>query len=153
MDSELIFVYGTLRKGYWNHRIIYSLFDFKDSLFENKKETDNKKRLKCIPGFVGKGHTVNKYALYADRIPYVKENEPISNIVGELYCVPTEGIHRLDALEKHPDWYIRKKVPIKLNSGGALLAWLYFNPNPKGVLIKTGDFSDYLKPKEDPCIV
>ncbi len=120
MEYENVFVYGTLRKDYWNHK--YYL--------KNSK-------------FVGKGRTKHKYALYADNIPYVIENENISHIVGEVYCVDEETLERLDYLEGHPTCYKRKKVPIILESGEEIEAWLYFYPEPYGDLVESGDYKDY----------
>ncbi|ENN95562.1 AIG2 family protein [Methanocaldococcus villosus KIN24-T80] len=42
---QYIFVYGTLRRGFWNNKLL-----------KNSK-------------FIGKGRTKEKYAMYADIIP------------------------------------------------------------------------------------
>jgi gamma-glutamylcyclotransferase (GGCT)/AIG2-like uncharacterized protein YtfP len=120
MEYENVFVYGTLRKDYWNH----------EYYLKNSK-------------FVGKGKTKEKYALYADMIPYVIENENISHIIGEVYCVDEETLKKLDHLEGHPICYKRKKVFIILDSGEEITAWLYFYPEPYGVLVESGDYKDY----------
>lgn len=49
---EYVFVYGSLRKGFWNH----------EPYLKNSK-------------FIGKGKTKEKYAMYVNIIPYVVENE------------------------------------------------------------------------------
>ncbi|WP_423792692.1 gamma-glutamylcyclotransferase family protein [Methanocaldococcus indicus] len=118
----LIFVYGTLRSECWN----------------NKKYLKNSK-------FVGKGKTKEKYAMYADLIPYVVEDEKISHIVGEVYDVDEETLRRIDMLEGHPTFYKRKKVKIVLDNGEEVEAWLYFYPEPYGVLVKSGDYIEYLR--------
>ncbi|NPA62821.1 MAG: gamma-glutamylcyclotransferase [Methanococci archaeon] len=117
---EYVFVYGSLRKGFWNH----------EPYLKNSK-------------FIGKGRTKEKYAMYADIIPYVVENEKISHIVGEVYEVDEETLKRIDRLEGHPDYYERKKVKIILESGEEIEAWLYFYPEPYGILVKSGDYKDY----------
>jgi gamma-glutamylcyclotransferase (GGCT)/AIG2-like uncharacterized protein YtfP len=86
MQYENVFVYGTLRKNYWNPK--YYL--------KNSK-------------FIGNGRTKHKYALYADNIPHVIENENISHIVGEVYCVDEKTLKKLDHLEGYPICYKRKK--------------------------------------------
>ena len=53
---ELVFVYGTLRKGHGNHKLI-----------EGGR-------------FMGSGLTVKKYAMYSRGIPFVSEDEPVSRI-------------------------------------------------------------------------
>ena len=117
-----VFVYGSLRKGFWNY----------ESYLKNSK-------------FIGKGRTKEKYAMYADIIPYVVENEKISHIVGEVYEVDEETLKRIDCLEGHPDYYRRKKVPIILDSGEEVEAWIYFYPEPYGILVKSGDYKDYMR--------
>ena len=57
---EIVFVYGTLRQGYHNHKLIIG----------------------CK--IIDIGRTVNNYAMYANGIPYVSENESVSQIYGEL---------------------------------------------------------------------
>ena len=118
---EYVFVYGSLRKGFWNH----------EAYLKNSK-------------FIGKGKTKEKYAMYADIIPYVVENEKISHIVGEVYEIDKETLKRIDCLEGHPNHYIRKKVPIILETGEELEAWLYFYPEPYGILVESGDYMDYM---------
>ncbi|EHP85983.1 gamma-glutamylcyclotransferase family protein [Methanotorris formicicus] len=119
---EYLFVYGSLRKGFWNH----------EAYLKNSK-------------FVGNGKTKHKYAMYASIIPYVVEDEKISHIIGEVYEVNKETLERIDSLEGHPTCYKRKKVPIILESGKEIEAWLYFYPEPYGVLVKTGDYGDYMR--------
>ncbi|WP_017981095.1 gamma-glutamylcyclotransferase family protein [Methanocaldococcus villosus] len=116
---QYIFVYGTLRRGFWNNKLL-----------KNSK-------------FIGKGRTKEKYAMYADIIPYVVEDEKVSHIVGEVYEVDEEILKKIDALEDHPHCYRRKKVPIILENGEEIEAWLYFYPEPYGILVKSGDYKDY----------
>ena len=116
---ELIFVYGTLRKGFHNHRLL-------------KNST-----------FIGKGRTKKKYKMTVNGIPFVSEKEGISHIVGEVYEVDEKTLKRLDILESHPDWYERKKVKIILENGKEIEAWLYFNEISEGNnIIYSGDFTD-----------
>jgi gamma-glutamylcyclotransferase (GGCT)/AIG2-like uncharacterized protein YtfP len=109
-----IFVYGTLRRGFWNHHLL------KDS------------------EFIGEGITKEKYSLYADEIPYVVK-EPLTQIKGELYIVDDETLERLDLLEGHPSFYTRELVDVIVDNK-IYKAWIYFYPAPEGELIKSGDY-------------
>ena len=75
---EVVFVYGTLRMGYSNHRLI----------------------IDCR--FIDEGRTVKEYAMYANGIPYVSENEAVSQIYGELYLVNPRILLTLHMLEGQP---------------------------------------------------
>ncbi len=114
---EKVFVYGTLRKGWGNHRLL--------------------RHLNGVPAV-----TENHYSLYARRIPFVHKN-PVSPIVGEVYEVDERTLESLDRLEGHPRWYVREEVPVVLETGEVTSAWLYFNDSEDGQLIESGDFADY----------
>ena len=118
---EVVFVYGTLRMGYSNHRLI----------------------IDCR--FIDEGRTVKEYAMYANGIPYVSETEQVSQIYGELYLVSSKILFNLDMLEGHPSWYKRKKVPIETFSGKIYNAWLYFNETKTNNLIKSGDYANKIQ--------
>jgi len=75
-----LFVYGTLRSGFNNHRVM--------------KEIG--------ATFVASAKTAKKYALYARGIPYVTDKEEVSEIVGEIYSVTEQAMERLDRFEGHP---------------------------------------------------
>jgi len=118
--EHLIFVYGTLRKGFGNHHLL-----------ENAE-------------FLGTGRTKEKYKMTANGIPFVSKSEPVSYIIGEVYEVDKKTLKRLDRLEGHPDWYKREKVKIILETGKEVEAWIYFNEISQGRhLIKNGDFKKF----------
>ncbi|MFC1745111.1 gamma-glutamylcyclotransferase family protein [Candidatus Riflebacteria bacterium] len=120
MENEnLIFVYGTLRRGLSNH-----------AQFLSDSE------------YIGTAKTVEKYAMYADGIPYVVTAEPHSIITGEVYRVNEQTLAEIDRLEGHPDYYFRVKVEIILMNRERIMAWLYFCREKRGVLLKSGDFLD-----------
>ena len=119
--TELVFVYGTLRRGCSNARFLANT------------------------EFVGYGSTVDSYSLYADRdsgLPCVVER-PLTAIVGELYRVSSALLlGPLDALEEHPEVYRRKLVPVVVN-GFEYAAWMYIWPHPvtdSFELIPSGNF-------------
>ncbi|HQM27674.1 MAG TPA: gamma-glutamylcyclotransferase [Syntrophorhabdus sp.] len=102
---EKVFVYGTLRKGMGNHRLLEG------------------------SGFLGMGETVAQYGMYVlpGRIPYVKRRSGMKAvIVGEVYEVDEDTLRRIDRLEGHPDFYRRRLVPVMLNTEEKIRAWLYF---------------------------
>jgi len=112
----VVFVYGTLRKGFGNHRYL------------EKAE------------FLGTAKTKEKYTMRVSGIPYVSK-EPTSYIVGEIYKVNEIELMNIDNLEGHPNWYKRELVKVVLDTGEELEAWMYFNETGEGEIVKSGDFS------------
>ena len=118
---EKVFVYGTLKKGMGNHRLLEG------------------------SGFLGMGETVAQYGMYVlpGGIPYVKGRSGMKAvIVGEVYEVDEDALRRIDRLERHPDFYRRRLVPVMLNQEEEIRAWLYFlaDEDREGDLFIGGDF-------------
>ncbi|WP_457572215.1 gamma-glutamylcyclotransferase family protein [Desulfovulcanus sp.] len=111
--SHFVFVYGTLKKGYSNHHFLLDA------------------------SFIGPGRTQNKYTMYADSIPYVSPQPQTSYIYGELYLVNDDTLRALDQLEEHPDFYVRRKVPVVIDAK-TYLAWMYFARYPSGSIVPLG---------------
>lgn len=97
-----VFVYGTLKHGHGNHRLLAG------SVFLGSKETMH-------PLFVMVGHG----------IPFVYHVEEGWRISGELYEVDDEVLKDLDRLESNGSLYERR--PVLLNDGS--LAWMYHGMN------------------------
>lgn len=115
-----LFVYGTLKRGFGNHRLL-----------EDQE-------------FIGEAKTWNKYIMLRHGIPYVYEEGkayvgevgyPVqliegSMIEGEFYKVDDEALARIDRLEGHPRWYCRKQINIRVDIGNdypmTTKAWIYF---------------------------
>ena len=121
--SELVFVYGTLRRGCSNARFLANA------------------------DFVDYGSTVDPFALYVDRdsgLPYVVEGGS-AVVEGELYRVSSALLlGPLDELEEHPDVYRRNLVQVVVN-GVEYDAWMYIWPHPienSFRLIPSGDFTE-----------
>lgn len=93
-----VFVYGSLKRGRSNHRLLET------SLFVSERSTKDKFTLLNLGAF-----------------PAVTE-KPTCNIEGELYDVDNNTFERLDRLEGYPDFYDRKEV--ELDSGDK--AWMYY---------------------------
>lgn len=94
---ELLFVYGSLKKGFDNNILL-------------EKST---RRL-------GKASTVGKFAMFEDSFgnyPYLI-NKPINRISGELYKIQRkELLDRIDEFEGVPDYYKRKRIKVKTHEG------------------------------------
>jgi gamma-glutamylcyclotransferase (GGCT)/AIG2-like uncharacterized protein YtfP len=121
--EELVFVYGTLRRGYGNHHL----------LEEGARLLDT-------------ARTAQAYALYALEIPFAIKAQAVSPLRGELYAVDDACLARLDELEEHPAWYRRELVEVVTDHGDNHLAWLYFYPEPRGGLVPSGDYALHTPP-------
>ena len=125
MNNKIIIAaYGTLRKGYGNsHRV-------------DKPSTN----------WLGEGLTVEKYQMTATSFPFVNKT-PDTRIKVDCWEIDiNEDLPAVDALEGHPDWYIREEIKIELDSGDIVNAWLYFMDKSLGcgnTIIDTGDYKDY----------
>lgn len=106
--NELLFVYGSLKKGFDNHNLL----------------SKYAKRL-------GKAHTVKKLAMFEDSFgnyPYIVD-APVSKIKGELYQITrAELMHKIDEFEGAPDYYVRKKIEVKSHLG-VKRAFVYMKPD------------------------
>lgn len=106
--NELLFVYGSLKKGFDNHNLL----------------SKYAKRL-------GKARTVKKFAMYEDSFgnyPYLID-APLSKIKGELYQITrAELMQRIDEFEGAPDYYERKKIEVKSHHG-VKRAFVYIQSN------------------------
>jgi len=136
-----IFVYGTLKRGEPNHRIIQNTAD-------------------GYAKFLGLGKTVNKYPLViATRynIPFLLKKPGTGNqILGEVYDVDSKMLARLDELEEHPSFYVRTEEDVLLVPPANLKpdvnfeeigilgkAWTYFLPKFNAVLLEKPMYSCY----------
>ena len=111
-----LFTYGTLRKGFSNSHLL-----------------DGAK-------YVGTAKTLEKYSLYESGIPFVFKDQSVSHIFGELYRVDELTLTIIDRLEGHPECYRREKVQVVNEEGRNVTAWLYFYPEKRGKLVKTGRY-------------
>lgn len=89
--NSLVMTYGSLKAGFWNHRLI-----------EGAR-------------FVGNFRTEPEYKIYCNgRFPYmieVKENGVA--VECEVYEVTPQQVANMDRLEGHPNWYRRKLVKLQ----------------------------------------
>jgi len=136
--SHNVFVYGTLRPGHGNNRLLS----------------------KAVHIGTGVTHPADTYNMFLSHlgggIPFVVRRSVEENlhnnvsgiITGDLYQVTDEELRRLDALESHPNWYCREEVNIKVAVGEGYLnttAWMYLLPKhllDSNIQNLTGDFND-----------
>ncbi|WP_148715796.1 gamma-glutamylcyclotransferase family protein [Chitinolyticbacter meiyuanensis] len=115
MQSQLVFVYGTLKRGGWNHRWLDGAT--------------------CL----GEAQTVALFSLYAHQYPFLVR-EPRYPVLGELYAIDDSTLSNLDTLEGHPDDYRREQIPVRDGHGTLHLVWAYLHSSPQGGLLANGCF-------------
>lgn len=109
--SNLLLVYGTLKKGFPNHRIIEGA------------------------SYVGTG-SIQDMAMYnLGHFPGIAPGK--SSIHGEIYDIDDATLARCDTLEGHPDFYTRVEAPNKIDGR---VVWFYLYPHLTGrePLIESG---------------
>jgi gamma-glutamylaminecyclotransferase len=104
-----VFVYGTLKHGFGNHRAL-----LRDATF------------------VGKGTTILPFVMRSNGgFPVVlrhraDETGLAHNISGEIYEVDDTVLRQLDGLEGHPNWYEREEVAVDVaDTGVQQSCWMY----------------------------
>lgn len=111
-SPDLCFVYGTLRRGFGNHRIMQ----------------------RAGGEFMGNAATIIPFPLVVDGLPYLLDCPGEGfQVEGELYRIPKDGWADLDRLEGHPHFYCRRVESFLLN-GEAVQAWAYFLAQDDGYL-------------------
>jgi len=104
---ELLFVYGTLKKGFYNESTIRASNGV----------------------LLGEFETIQPYGLYSIGAYPAAWHEGKDNIRGEVYTVA--DLRRTDWLEGYPDQYTRVKTKVRSrnNTKFTVDAWMYFlNP-------------------------
>jgi len=105
-----IFVYGSLKKGKHNHRLLVN------------------------QEFVEDGVTSSSYPLvdFGAYPALLKEqpNIPSLPVKGEIYKVDAKGLQDLDWLESNGRLYNREEIGITSDSGSTVKAWVYFFMRP-----------------------
>lgn len=126
MNTILLFVYGTLRKGCGNYDRYLS------------KNTGVK--------YIGPAVTTNRFTLYSASIPFLHKHPGLSQIYGDVFQICNPIIMKnIDALEGHRDndksGYHREVTPVLLENGQIIMAWCYFYYGEKyGNIVQSGDW-------------
>jgi gamma-glutamylcyclotransferase (GGCT)/AIG2-like uncharacterized protein YtfP len=106
--SYKVFVYGTLKSGQSNHRLLEGAH------------------------YVGQAVTIRPFHLLDNGGFPVVIDERKHPVAGEVYEVDGAILSNLDRLEGHPTWYKREEVTVDLGDTGVQeTAWMYIG-TPKG---------------------
>jgi len=110
---DYVFVYGTLKRGHGNHRLLQGCRIWK-----------------------AKAEGIDLHDGRA--FPFAKRGSHVTH--GELYEVPDDVLERLDHLEGHPHFYRRERTTI-LVGDKQVNAWIYLCPEAKKhPLIESGEW-------------
>jgi gamma-glutamylaminecyclotransferase len=101
-----IFVYGTLKTGQINHRLL------------------------CDPR--GSSRIVPLPATAPGIVLHAGPHYPLAirgqgQAIGEVYTITESVLKKLDVLENHPDDYHREITPVIVINGHRLLVWIYLH--------------------------
>ena len=120
--SHLVAVYGTLKSGYGNNRLL-----------RNEE-------------FIGEGITKDKLSMKCYGVPMVFKEPSTAPVFVEVYRVKEKQLHGpLDRLEGHPNLYCRKPTKVIVDDK-ELVSWLYYGHN------RTSDYGKEIKPNEQGII-
>lgn len=110
-------VYGTLKAGRGNHSLLADSYA------------------------LGEGATTEKYPLIQSGIPYLVSDTGVGHhVTVEVYRVTRDTLSRLDGLEGHPNWYVRRKLNVRLDKGGTVTAWVYVIPKEECAILTGMDY-------------
>jgi gamma-glutamylcyclotransferase (GGCT)/AIG2-like uncharacterized protein YtfP len=127
MNKQLVFVYGTLRRG--GTRAMPTIFP--DSTFVEEAKVH------------GRLYDFGEY-------PGLQLEESNSLVVGEVYEIDDEILKHLDDIEAESH-YLRKQLELSLGDR-RMMSWVYvFDPQfySRLALIESGDWIEYAKTKTD----
>lgn len=91
----LVFVYGTLKRGFYNYEFLAN------------------------SNFIGTAITKNKYPMINAEgyFPYLINDKNIGkHIKGEVFEINDVTLNKLDVLEGYPDLYIRDNIEVTINN-------------------------------------
>ncbi len=128
---EILLEYGSLKEGFYNHQLL------------------------ARAEFLGQGKTRDFYSMYVAyfpdvvnvfSMPYVVRSPPNSQISGKLYSVDLQTLIDIDFLNTQPQLHYREEVQVIQGHApfSSLTAWIYFFPQPVGVLEPSGSYHNLL---------
>lgn len=118
-----VFVYGSLLKGFMNHRIVAA------SKSLGSFETKRRYRMLSLGSYpaVHKAPKFLRERAEAGEFHYLRMlHEQYRPVRGEVYNVDQKTLNRLDALEGNGSYYTRELLPIK--GFPQRVAWVYLLP-------------------------
>lgn len=120
--NNLVAVYGSLLTGLGNHRIMAL----------------------ARGDLIGRGKSVDNYDMFSmGAFPSVSlaHSEHGTPLVVEVYSVDKRGLTGpLDALEGYPRFYNRTQIPVQLENGEVVDAWIYHIDEKREVPVPNGDW-------------
>lgn len=135
--SHLVFVYGSLKRGFHNHR---ALTDYKPVMMGSALTAESYLLVRgaAFPYLINPAHLSTKTDC----------DDLLGRVAGELYEVDDDGLARLDRLESHPEFYRREKVVIESAEyvGTRTEAWVYFLVLQPGATLDSTDRAYAAKP-------
>lgn len=118
MMTNLVAVYGTLRKGFHNNYLLESAT------------------------LVGKGFSVQGATMYSAGGFPILDLKGDKSVVVEVYDVPPQAMRWLDQLEGYPEWYDRTMTDFLLDNGETVSAWIYHQQvNHQMPIVESGDWA------------
>jgi gamma-glutamylcyclotransferase (GGCT)/AIG2-like uncharacterized protein YtfP len=115
--TTTVAVYGTLKKGFNNHRLL------------------------AHSKFIGDGLTSVAYPMIQSGIPFlIDEAGKGKRVSVQVYRVTAAELKALDRLEGHPNWYVRKQKSVQLTGGGTVTAWIYVIPADQAIALTGMDW-------------
>ena len=122
---NLLFVYGTLKRGHGNNHHILS----------NAK-------------FIGAALSADCYRMLHGGVPFLLDDPEGHPVVGEIFAVNDEELAACDRLEGHPQHYQRVERSFLIGPDQPVTAWVYlWNPWQRAE-----DFLDRVQPDADGLI-
>merc|ERR1712037_93131 len=126
LKEMLIFVYGTLKRGFSNYHEMEKL--------EGKI-------------FISEAKTVKKFPLVVATecgIPALLKVPGSARVTGELWEIPERWIQQVDDFEAHPELYTRLNEEVERKDTGAIVsAGIYFIEQPNEELLRLPSFATY----------
>ena len=106
MTDHMLFVYGSLKRGYYNNTLL------DDATYIEAART-----------------IARDYHMVDVGFPMVSRmDEPGQRISGELWSVPDDVLPNIDSLEGHPHWYEREITELITDGGTYTTGWMYMIP-------------------------
>jgi gamma-glutamylaminecyclotransferase len=123
MNNEpLVFVYGTLKRGKFNHAIL----------------------LELGAEFICRATTCEAYPLVVEGLPFLLDSAGNGfPVAGEIFRLDGCGLSFVDRLERHPDWYRRREIDLTGDDGKHYRAWAYFHQRHPGGLTSLQMIAEY----------